>query len=110
MALTRTLPSAVPGKVISWTTAGAVIGVAAVASYEHAYDLVRAQAAQALAVELTAGHVPSVRAIRARLHVRQPRAQRARASLAALNEAQAGGLLNTRVRCPGFRRLPDWTA
>ena len=29
-------------RVIRWTTAAAVIGVAAVASYEHAYDLVRA--------------------------------------------------------------------
>jgi Protein of unknown function (DUF2637) len=32
-------------RVIKWTTAGAVVGVAtvaAVASYEHAYDLVRA--------------------------------------------------------------------
>jgi hypothetical protein len=28
--------------VIGWSTAGAVLGVAAVASYEHAYDLVRA--------------------------------------------------------------------
>ena len=30
------------GQVIRWSTAGAVIGVAAVASYEHAYALVRA--------------------------------------------------------------------
>ena len=29
-------------RVIRWTTAVAVIAVAAVASYEHAYDLVRA--------------------------------------------------------------------
>jgi len=29
-------------RVIRWTTAGAVIGVAAMASYEHAYALVRA--------------------------------------------------------------------
>jgi hypothetical protein len=28
-------------RVIKWTTAGAVLGVAAIASYEHAYDLVR---------------------------------------------------------------------
>jgi hypothetical protein len=28
--------------IIRWSTAGAVLGVAAVASYEHAYDLVRA--------------------------------------------------------------------
>jgi hypothetical protein len=33
-------------RIIRWSTAGAVVGVAAVAavaSYEHAYDLVRAQ-------------------------------------------------------------------
>jgi len=30
------------GQIIRWSTAGAVIGVAAVASYEHAYALVRA--------------------------------------------------------------------
>jgi len=112
-----------PDRVIRWTTAVAVIAVAAVASYLHAYDLVRAhgeagwtarlvpltvdgliyassmlmldcarrkalvpalggapermpdtdplqaQAARAFAVELAAGRVPSVRAIRARLHV-----------------------------------------
>jgi hypothetical protein len=29
-------------RIIRWSTAGAVVGVAAVASYEHAYDLVRA--------------------------------------------------------------------
>ncbi|MGD0705019.1 MAG: hypothetical protein ABSA02_34670 [Trebonia sp.] len=32
----------VADRVIRWTTAVAVIAVAAVASYEHAYDLVRA--------------------------------------------------------------------
>jgi hypothetical protein len=53
-------------------------------------DPVQVQAAQAFAVELAAGRVPSVRAIRARLHVGQPRAQRVRAYLAALNGAQAG--------------------
>jgi len=30
------------GQIIRWSTAGAVIGVAAVASYEHAYAPVRA--------------------------------------------------------------------
>jgi hypothetical protein len=29
-------------RAIRWTTAGAVVGVAAVASYEHSYALVRA--------------------------------------------------------------------
>jgi hypothetical protein len=70
--------------VIRWTTAGAVVGVAAiaaVASYEHSYALVRA--AQAFAGEVAAGRVPLVRAIRARLHVGQPQAQRVREYLAA---------------------------
>jgi hypothetical protein len=53
-------------------------------------DPLQGQAAQAFAVELAAGRVPSVRTIRARLHVGQPRAQRVRAYLAALNGAQAG--------------------
>ena len=60
-------------------------------------DPLRSQAAQALAVELAAGRVPSVRAIRARLHVGQPRAQRIRAFLAALNGAQAGVPLEHRA-------------
>jgi hypothetical protein len=135
-------------RIIRWSTALAVLGVAvvaAVASYEHAYDLVRAhglghgptgavvaawpavalvgsyellmmiirsahapadpaaepgafaglggdplqaQAAEEFAGEVAAGCVPSVRAIRARLHVGQPRAQRVRAYLAALSNAQ----------------------
>lgn len=45
---------------------------------------VRAQAARAFADEVAAGCVPSVRAIRARLNVGQPRAQRVRAYLAVL--------------------------
>lgn len=45
-------------------------------------DPVQAQAAQTFADEVAAGCVPSVRAIRARLHVGQPRAQRVRAYLA----------------------------
>jgi hypothetical protein len=55
------------------------------------------QAAQAFAVELAAGCVPSVRAIRARLHVGQPRAQRVRAYLSGLNGAQAGASLEYRA-------------
>ena len=109
-------------RVIRWSTAGAVLGVAVVAavvSYEHAYDLVRAhgesgwtahlvpltvdgliyapggitgsadnpdplgeQAAEVFADQLAAHRVPSVRAIRAQLHVGQPRAQRLRDYLA----------------------------
>jgi hypothetical protein len=60
-------------------------------------DPLQAKAAQAFAVELAAGRVPSVRAIRARLHVGQPRAQRIRAYLAALNRAQAGVSLEYRA-------------
>jgi hypothetical protein len=48
-------------------------------------DPLQAQAVQASAVELAAGRVPSVRAIRARLHVGQSRAQRLRTHLAMLN-------------------------
>lgn len=55
------------------------------------------RAAQAFAVELAAGRVPPVRAIRARLHVGQPRAQRVRAYLAALNGTQAGASLGRRA-------------
>jgi hypothetical protein len=53
-------------------------------------DPLQVQAARAFAGELAAGRVPSVRVIRARLRVGQPRAQRVRAYLAALNDAQAG--------------------
>ena len=52
-------------------------------------DPLQVQAAQAFSVELAAGRVPSVRAIRARLHIGQPRAQRVRAYLAARDGAQA---------------------
>jgi hypothetical protein len=61
-----------------------------------ATDPVQVQAAQAFAVDLAAGRVPSVRAIRARLHVGQPRAQRVRAYLAALNGTQTGASLGHR--------------
>jgi hypothetical protein len=44
-------------------------------------DPLQAQAAQAFAVELAAGRVPSVRVIRARLHIGQPRGRRVRAYL-----------------------------
>jgi hypothetical protein len=60
-------------------------------------DPLQGRAAQAFAVELAAGRVPSVRAIRARLHVGQPRAQRVRAYLAALNGTQAGVSLGHRA-------------
>jgi hypothetical protein len=46
-------------------------------------DSLRAWAAEEFAHDLAAGHTPSIRAIKARLHVGQPRAQRMRAYLAA---------------------------
>jgi hypothetical protein len=66
-------------------------------------DPLQVRAAQAFAVELAAGRVPSVRAIRARLHVGQPRAQRVRAYLAALNGTQAGVSLEHRAAISGIR-------
>ncbi len=50
-------------------------------------DPVQAQAAEEFAGEVADGRVPPVRAIRVRLHVGQPRAQRVRAYLAALADA-----------------------
>lgn len=47
-------------------------------------DPLRAQAAEAFAGDVAAGRVPSVRMIRARLHIGQSRAQRVRAYLTAL--------------------------
>lgn len=49
-----------------------------------AADPLQVQAAQLFADDLAAGRVPSVRVIRTRLHVGQPRAQRAQAYLASL--------------------------
>jgi hypothetical protein len=49
-------------------------------------DPLQVQAAQLFADDLAADRVPSIRAIRARLHIGQPRAQRVRAYLAALGE------------------------
>ena len=46
-------------------------------------DPLQEQAAEVFAKELAANRVPSVRAIRAQLHVGQPRAQRLRNCLAA---------------------------
>jgi hypothetical protein len=47
-------------------------------------DPLRAQAAEVFAADVAAGRVPSIRAIRSRLRVGQPRAQQVRAYLAAL--------------------------
>jgi hypothetical protein len=47
-------------------------------------DALRAQAAEEFAADVAAGRMPSIRTIRARLPGGQPRAQLARAYLAAL--------------------------
>jgi hypothetical protein len=47
-------------------------------------DALQAKAAEAFAVDVASGHMPSIRDIRARLHVGQPRAQLVRAYLATL--------------------------
>ena len=47
-------------------------------------DALQVQAAEEFTDDVTAGHMPSIRTIRARLHVGQPRAQLVRAYLAAL--------------------------
>jgi hypothetical protein len=84
----------------SGAVAAAWPAVALVGSYELLMVIIRsvqapagtaagpeAQAAKAFAGEVAAGRVPSVRIIRARLHVGQPRAQRVRAYLTALINA-----------------------
>lgn len=55
------------------------------------HDPLQVQAADAFAEDLAAGRIPTVRAIRFRLRVGQPRAQRVRAYLSALVAAQDGG-------------------
>jgi hypothetical protein len=102
-------------RVIRWTTALAVVGVAAVAlvgSYEllmmvirasqaeqdgmpdraEARDPLQERAAEVFAGQLAADRVPSVRAIRAQFHVGQPRAQRLRDYLAAAAQSHGGSL------------------
>ena len=53
----------------------------------HDADPLQEQAVELFAEELAADRIPSVRAIRAHLHVGQPRAQRVRDYLAGLAEA-----------------------
>jgi hypothetical protein len=64
-----------------------VSGAAHVPGAESGADPLRVQAAEVFAADVAAGRVPSIRAIRSRLRVGQPRAQQVRAYLAAL----AGG-------------------
>jgi hypothetical protein len=49
-------------------------------------DPLRVQAAEVFAADVAAGRLPSIRAIRSRLHVGQPRAQQVRAYLDALTD------------------------
>jgi hypothetical protein len=49
-------------------------------------DPLRVQAAEVFAADVAAGCLPSIRAIRSRLHVGQPCAQQVRAYLAALDD------------------------
>jgi hypothetical protein len=65
-------------------------------------DPLRTRAADEFAAEVAAGRVPSIRAIRVRLHVGQPRAQQVQAHLGTLIEAgQARGAdLGPQHVCP----------
>ena len=119
------------GRVIRWSTALAVLGVAAVAawpavalvgSYELLMMVIRTsqvpgddmpetarqadplqeKAAELFAELLTADRVPSVRVIRAQLHVGQPRAQRLREYLAAVAGTPVGAMRDGRRR---YQRL-----
>jgi hypothetical protein len=105
--------------VIRWSTAGVVVGVAAVAAWRAvalvgSYELLmmvvgssqaaphglsdgadiphplQEQAAEVFADDLPADRLPSVRAIRAQLHVGQSGAQRLREYLAAGTAGRAG--------------------
>jgi hypothetical protein len=58
----------------------------------HYADPLREQAAELFAGQLAADRVPSVRAIRAQLHVGQPRAQRLRNYLVAASGKHADNL------------------
>jgi hypothetical protein len=73
--------------IIRSTQAPAGLAAAAGASGAPGDDPLHVQAAEEFAGEMAAGRVPSVRAIRARLHVGQPRAQRVRTYVAALADA-----------------------
>ena len=70
----------------------------------------QSQAAQAFAVELAAGRVPSVRAIRARLHVGQPRASGYAHTWPRSTARRRACPSNIGLRSLRFGRLPDGTA
>jgi len=63
---------------------GSVSGAERVPGAVSGTDRLRVQAAGVFAADMAAGRVPSIRAIRSRLRVGQPRAQQVRAYLAAL--------------------------
>jgi len=65
---------------------GGVSGAEHVPGAVSGTDPLRVQAAEAFAAEVAAGRVHSIRAIRSRLRVGQPRAQQVRAYLDALVE------------------------
>jgi hypothetical protein len=71
-------------------------------------DPLQAEAAQAFADDLAANHVPSVRTIRARLHVGQPRAQRVQAYLATITSSWRGQP-GTVLEGDGFTALSSWS-
>jgi hypothetical protein len=66
-------------------------------------DPLQARAAQLFADDLAVGRVPSVRAIRTRLHAGQPCAQRAQAYLTSLTTGSAAGTPLERLRQVGDR-------
>jgi hypothetical protein len=63
---------------------GRVSGADHVPGAVSGMDLLRVQAAEVFAADVAAGRLPSIRVIRSRLRVGQPRAQQVRAYLAAL--------------------------
>jgi hypothetical protein len=65
---------------------GGVSGAGHVSEAVSGTGSLRVQAAEVFAADVAAGRVPSVRAIRSRLRVGQPRAQQVRAYLAALGD------------------------
>ena len=85
-----------------WLPAGAATGPEA--SGAPGDGPLRVRAAEEFAGEVATGRVPSVRMIRARLHVGQVRAQRGRAYLAALsNRKSTATRLPTRPKAPQQR-------
>jgi hypothetical protein len=65
---------------------GGVSGAGHVSEAGSGADPLRVQAAEVFAADVAAGRLPSIRAIRSRLRVGQPRAQQVRAYLAALGD------------------------